>query len=122
MKSRLTILMMAALFLGACTSGSYVTGYYSDDIYFNPGDVPPPITVQEETATVRGEQKSANRMIISSINENEEGSKTMENYIFEGTQEDAEALTYSMDQYNMYSRSEERRVGKECIYRGWPVH
>jgi hypothetical protein len=50
MKSRLTISMLAALFLGACTSGSQVTGYYADDIYFNPGSVPPPISVDNQSA------------------------------------------------------------------------
>src|SRR5690554_1946911 len=103
MKSRLTILMMAALFLGACTSGSYVTGYYSDDIYFNPADVPPPIEADETTANNKGGQKSANKMIISNIEENEEGSKTMNNYIFDATEKDADALVYSMDEYDLHS-------------------
>src|SRR5690554_414796 len=103
MKSRLTILMMAALFLGACTSGSYVTGYYSDDIYFNPGDVPPPIAAESSTAKAKGDSKSDNKVIISNIQESEEGSKMMNNYIFGATDKDAKALTYSMDQYDMYS-------------------
>src|SRR5690554_8043860 len=97
MKSRLTILMMAALFLGACTSGSYVTGYYSDDIYFNPADVPPPIEADKATADTQVGQKSANRMIISNIEENDEGTQTMNNYIFDATEKDADALVYSME-------------------------
>ena len=83
MKSRLTILTGIALLLGACSTGSYVTGYYSDDIYFNPGDVPPPIVVEElaeETSPMP--TKSGERMIISQIEENDDGSNTMNNYIF----------------------------------------
>ena len=46
MKSKFTILLVAALFTGACTSGTYVTSSYTDDIYFNPADVPPPIVAE----------------------------------------------------------------------------
>lgn len=102
MKSRLTILTLAALFLGACTSGTYVTSSYTDDIYFTPGDVPPPIVVEEVLDGGEPAEKSAHRMIISDIQENEKGSQTMNNYIFDGTEEDADALVYSMDQYDLY--------------------
>ncbi len=103
MKSKLFILSMVALFTGACTSGSYITRHYPDDIYFNPGDVPPPIILEEEPLTQADvREKSANRMIISNIEENEEGSQTMSNYIFDGSEEDADALTYSMEQFDMY--------------------
>ena len=47
-------------------------------------------------------EKSANRMIFSNIEENDEGTQTMNNYVFDGSEEDADALTYSMDQYDMY--------------------
>ncbi|NLO01200.1 MAG: hypothetical protein GX126_02625 [Bacteroidales bacterium] len=103
MKSRLIILSMVALFTGACTSGSYITRNYPDDIYFNPGDVPPPIILEEEpVAQETVMEKSANRMIISNIEENQEGSQTMSNYIFDGSEEDADALTYSIDQFDRY--------------------
>ena len=103
MKSRLTILAMTALFFGACSSGSYVTNPSTDDIYFNPNDVPPPIAEEEVTAEeMEAAKKSAHRMIISDINENEEGSQTMNNYIFDGTEEDAEALYYSMEEMETY--------------------
>ncbi len=105
MKSRLTLLAVIALFMSACTTGSYVSSNYTDDIYFNPSDVPPPISVDEEELVTQeevAEEKSGERMIISKIEENEEGSQTMNNYIFEGTEEDADALSYSMDQMDMY--------------------
>ncbi|MDD4109540.1 MAG: hypothetical protein PHH93_12550, partial [Prolixibacteraceae bacterium] len=103
MKSRLTILAMIALFAGACTSGAYVTRY-TDDIYFNPGDVPPPIVIEQDVMNQQEmiSEKSGQKMIISNIDENDEGSQTMNNYIFEGTERDAEALTYSMNQFDMY--------------------
>lgn len=41
-------------------------------------------------------------MIISDIKENEEGSQTMSNYIFDANERDADALVYSMDQYDLY--------------------
>jgi hypothetical protein len=47
MKSRLTLIGAIAVILGGCTTGSYMTGSYSDDIYFNPADVPPPIAISE---------------------------------------------------------------------------
>ena len=103
MKSKLIILSMVALFAGACTSGTYITRNYTDDIYFNPKNVPPPIIMEEEPAEQEVVmEKSANRMIISNIEENEEGTQTMSNYIFEGSEEDADALTYAMDQFDMY--------------------
>src|SRR5690606_30828901 len=103
MKSRLTFFAVVALLFSACTTGTYVTRSYTDDIYFNPGDVPPPIVVddvvaEDEPAT----EKSGERLIISEIEENEDGSNTMNNYIFDGTEEDAEALSYNVDQMEMY--------------------
>ena len=50
MKSSLTYIGLLAILLSACTTGSYVTSSYTDDIYFNPGDVPPPITVEKAAA------------------------------------------------------------------------
>ena len=88
MKSRLTFLGLLAIILGACTTGGYVSGTYSDDIYFNPGEVPPPIAVEEAVAQ-EPVQKSANTMIISNIEKNDDGSNTMNNYIFEGSEEES---------------------------------
>ena len=94
MKSRLTILAGIALLFGACTTGSYVTSSYTDDIYFNPGDVAPPIVVEEYAEeTTPAPTKSADRMIISQIEENEDGSNTMNNYIFDGNEDDVNALS-----------------------------
>ena len=101
MKSKWTLLGVIALLLGACTTGSYVTSNYSDDIYFNPADVPPPIAVEEVSKKEALVEKSGNRMIISQIDENQDGSKTMNNYVFDGSKEDADALRYDMEQMEL---------------------
>ena len=100
MKSSLTYIGLLAIILSACSSGSYVTSSYTDDIYFDPGDVPPPIVVAESSAVQPAPEKSGDKLIISQIEENEDGSNTMNNYIFEGTESDANALRYNMEQVN----------------------
>jgi hypothetical protein len=103
MKSRLTIFAVIALMFSACTTGMYVTRTYTDDIYFNPGDVPPPIAVDDAVADNEPlRKKSGERLIISQIEENQDGSNTMNNYIFDGTDKDVNALSYNMNQMEMY--------------------
>jgi len=99
MKTRLTLLGILGLFLGACSTGGYVSGTYSDDIYFEPGDVPPPISV-ERTVAEQAPTKSAKTMIISDIEKTDDGN-TMNNYIFDGTEEDADVLRYNMEAMEM---------------------
>ena len=105
MKSRLIYIGMAALFLSACSTGSYVASSYRDDIYFNPGDVPPPISAEgkltDKPVDEKGKEKSGEKMIISQIEKNDDGSNTMNNYIFDGTKKDADALRYNMDQMEL---------------------
>ncbi|TNF42551.1 MAG: hypothetical protein EP310_05840, partial [Bacteroidetes bacterium] len=93
MKSKFTYLGLMAVLLSACSTGSYVTSSYTDDIYFNPGDVPPPIVAETITQGNAGQQKS-DKIVVSEINENEDGTNTMENYIFE----DALVDQYPVDQ------------------------
>ncbi len=105
MKSRLITIGIAALFLSACSTGSYVTSSYTDDIYFNPGDVPPPISAEGKVTNKpldeNGKEKSGEKMIISQIEKNDDGTNTMNNYIFDGTKQDADALHYNMDQMDL---------------------
>lgn len=98
MKSKFTYFGLLAIMLSACTTGSYVTSSYTDDIYFNPGDVPPPIVVETKTVTKPVQQKSDTKIIISEISETEEGANIMNNYIFEGTERDVNALQYNVEQ------------------------
>ena len=101
MKTRLTFIAALVFILGSCTTGSYVTSTYPDDIYFNPADIPPPITITETVIEEPIQEKSGERLIISQIDDNEDGSNTMNNYIFDGTEEDADALIYNMDQMEL---------------------
>ena len=77
MKAKITYLGILAVLLSACSTGSYVSSSYTDDIYFNPGDVPPPITMAATTTKKAAEPKSANKIIVSEINKNDDGTNTM---------------------------------------------
>src|SRR5690606_9673005 len=98
MKAKITYFGILAVLLSACSTGSYVSSSYTDDIYFNPGDVPPPIEVATTTPKKQAEQKSASKIIVSEINENEDGTNTMNNYIFDGTENDADVAFYNAEQ------------------------
>ena len=104
MKSKIIIFSALALILSACSTGSYVTSSWVDDIYFSPGDVPPPVTVSKKSdqqADLR--TKSADRVIISEIRDNDQGSKTMNNYIFDGQDAGsyADAQLYNLDRMQL---------------------
>ena len=91
MKTKVTILAAIAFALGACTTGTYVTDRYSD-VYFEPGDVPPPVAVEEPA-----KEESSKSIIIQEVEENEDGTKTLKNYVFE----DAELSDQVYDMENM---------------------
>ena len=104
MKSKIVIFSAFALIVSACSTGSFVTSSYVDDVYFTPGSVPPPVVVSKSEPQSKDlRTKSADRFIISEIQDNEEGSKTMNNYIFDG--EDAgsyaDAQLYNLDQMEL---------------------
>ncbi len=101
MKSKIIILFAFALIISACGTSSYVASSWVDDIYFTPGDVPPPMVInQKNEQKDELKRKSADRVIVSEIRDNSEGSKTMNNYIFDG--QDAgtysDAQLYNLDQ------------------------
>ena len=39
MKTKLPVIAVVAILVSACTTGTYMTKSYDDDIYFSPGDV-----------------------------------------------------------------------------------
>jgi hypothetical protein len=84
MKSKFTYMGLLAILMSACTTGSYVTSSYTDDIYFNPGDVPPPIVAETITKDNTVPQKPEKKVIVSEITKNEDGTNTTNNYVFEG--------------------------------------
>ena len=104
MKTNVYLTAAAALLLSACSTGSYVTTGYVDDIYFNPRDIPPPVMAEETIVNEEPARENApDRLIISEITENEEGSKTMNNYIYDGkdANEYADAQLYNMQQMEL---------------------
>lgn len=90
MKSQVTLLLALLLILGACSTGTHVTGTYEDDIYFSPGDIPPQIEIAAEQMETEGEEVSnvPDEVIISRLDTNEDGSKTLNNYIFKDENQD----------------------------------
>ncbi|WP_423128144.1 hypothetical protein [Gaoshiqia sp. Z1-71] len=92
MKSKVTIFSALAFLLGACSTGTYVTDRY-DDIYFTPGDVPPPVVVQN--TTVRSTDRTSNTPVMIMSEQNDEG--TLKNYILETDRPSADAHYYDME-------------------------
>jgi hypothetical protein len=104
MKTKIFLLAAVALAFSACSTGSFVSTGYVDGIYFNPGDVPPPVMAEEPQVQEQPETlKSGERVIISEITDNEEGGKTMNNYILDGqeAEEYVDAQLYNMDQMEL---------------------
>lgn len=104
MKTNIILLMALVLIISACSTGSHVTSSWVDDIYFSPSDIPPAIIAEEKTERVPDQRtKSGERIIISEIRDNDEGSKTMDNYIFDGQDAGnyADAQLYNLDQMEL---------------------
>jgi hypothetical protein len=97
---RLIIASAIALGMGSCTTGSLITGAYQDDIYFNPGSVPPPVTARETPPAppVVPDKNSEDKMVISQLKENEDGTKTLNNYILKNNNDNPEVQAYNLDQ------------------------
>jgi hypothetical protein len=104
MKTNILILSMFALILSACSTGSYVSTSWVDDVYFSPGDVPPPVVAERtDKKSTDLRSKSAERVIVSEIRDNDEGSKSMNNYIFDGQSAGSygDAQLYNLDQMEL---------------------
>lgn len=84
MKSKFTYMGLMAFILSACGTGSYVTNSYTDDIYFNPSEVKPPIVVLE-TKTPAATKSVENIKVVNEIAEDENVSEISEDYMTEGT-------------------------------------
>ena len=101
MKSKIIIFSALALIFSACSTGSHVSTSWVDDVYFSPGDVPPPVALSAKTQQQSDlRSKSSDRIIVSEIRSNDEGSKTMNNYIFDGQDGGSytNAQLYNLDQ------------------------
>ncbi|WP_036984612.1 hypothetical protein [Prolixibacter bellariivorans] len=66
-------------FPGGCSTGSMVTSGYVDDIYYSPGDTPPPVVAH--TSVSQPKQTTPQReQVVSNIKESANG-KTVDNYV-----------------------------------------
>lgn len=99
MKTKITLLSAISFLLGACATGSYVTNSY-DDIYYSPDNAP--LTVVAQNATNEPSSASYNQTgrssatTIKSIQDNENNSNVMENYIFQDKDSSSDVLSYNM--------------------------
>lgn len=104
MKATTTLITAAALLLGACSITSSVSTSYVDDIYFSPGDVPPPIAVaSKKSADKTPTGSGTERLILSEVRSNSDNSQTLNNYILDG--KDAgrytQAQLYNLDRMEL---------------------
>lgn len=113
MKSKFTYLGLMAILFSACSTGSYVSNSYVDDIYFNPGEVPPPVTSTAKTTTKAVQQKPENKIVLNETGENANESNALNNYIFEGSEgnevtviENNESVDYGADTITYYEDGE----------------
>ncbi|MDX9883381.1 MAG: hypothetical protein RBS73_15070 [Prolixibacteraceae bacterium] len=89
MKTNVTLMLASLLILGACSTGTYVTRTYDDDIYYVPGDIVLPPVSYNSGDKMQGQQKTENtstidqqQLVISQSETLQDGSKALNNYIF----------------------------------------
>ena len=87
MKSKVTFMLASLLIVGACSTGTYVTRTYDDDIYFTPGDIMLP-SVSENTGygpsskrvqADNTENIDQQHLVISQSETYQDGSKALNN-------------------------------------------
>ncbi len=104
MKTKLPFVAIVAILVSACTTGTYMTKNYDDGIYFSPGDVPPvtavqsPAPVQEKSAKINKSDANDQKIILSQLDKNSDGSSTMNNFIY---QPDQNSKNTDQQSYNM---------------------
>ncbi len=100
MKMRMIIwfMVVSGLILGSCTITTLTTDPYNDDVYFNPGELPPPVTIEESVTETPPQEKSGENIVISELKKNEDGSNTVSNYIFDDAEGSFNAAHYNMEQ------------------------
>ncbi|HBL75426.1 MAG: hypothetical protein A2W90_03915 [Bacteroidetes bacterium GWF2_42_66] len=124
MKTKVTLMLASLLILGACSTGTYVTRTYEDDIYFTPGDITlPPVSGYSENRT-QGQPQTDNaatidnqQLIISQSETYQDGSKGLNNYIFQDN-EQGDYLRADMDALDEFDlvASDTTVVGDEEDY------
>lgn len=93
MKTKLPFIAVLVILVSACTTGTYMTRTYDDDIYFSPGDVPPVTLVEkqapeiEKSAGINNQDSRDQQIIMSQMDKNADGSTSVNNYIYEPGQD-----------------------------------
>ncbi len=109
MKTKLPLIAIAAILVSACTTGTYMTKSYDDDIYFSPADVPPATMVDNQApAAERPVKKSISdtgkqKIVISQMEKNEDGTSTLNNYVYQSDQKNnnQDYQNYDMDNQDL---------------------
>ena len=89
MKTKLTVISILAILVSACTTGTYVTKAYDDDIYFSPADVPPVAVAEneapasEKSARISNNDTRDKKIILSQMDRNADGTSSVNNYIYQ---------------------------------------
>ena len=89
MKTKLTIIAILATLVSACTTGTYMTKAYDDDIYFSPSDVPPvsvmdnDVQARERSAQMRNNDTKNDKIVISQTDRNADGTSSVNNFIYQ---------------------------------------
>ena len=109
MKTKLPVIAIVAILVSACTTVTYMTKAYDDDIYFSPADVPPVAIVENETPVNEKSAKINNpdardpEIIMSQKDKNADGSTAVKNYIYTPEQQNVNSdnQVYNMDDQQM---------------------
>jgi len=103
MKTKLPVIAIVAILVSACTTGTYMTKTYDDDIYFSPADVPPVAIVEndvpamEKSARINNSDAGNKRIVMSQMDKNADGTSTLNNYIYQPEEENSDVQSYQMD-------------------------
>lgn len=101
MKTNLLIIAIVATLVTACTTGTQMTRTYDDDIYFSPKDVPPVSAVQnDQSGTKDKPEVVSQRIVVSEEQQNSDGTKTLNNHIYQ-RDKSADYQSYDMDDQDL---------------------
>jgi hypothetical protein len=108
MKTKLTVISLAAILVTACTTGTRLTKTYDDDIYFSPADVPPVAVVDnamqghEKSAKMSNNDTKDKKIIMSQIDRNADGTSTVNNYVYQPDENsNPDNQSYNMDNQDL---------------------
>jgi hypothetical protein len=104
MKTKLTVIAILATLVSACTTGTYMTKAYDDDIYFSPANVPP-VTAMDNDVQARGKSAQVGnndtknkRIVFSQTDRNSDGTSSVNNYIYQPDENNNQGYqNYNMD-------------------------